>query len=356
MLFEKYKSTAILLACFLCSIFLVTLLQVYSVKMNENANSFVRLTPPHIIDTYKDLVLGKKGFYIIGINRNKVLLGNYFDPAKLFLTDSSLSEIKKYPLNIGSFELTESSNVHLSLDSPYFYLNNFTTGAILRGSISNPSDKLTVLDTANISTSIFLPYCGNKFAVRTFIPRLNKNVLGRLTTNQSSIFLSPEVLEPQIDGVFSTDGMLRFDPSSSTFVYTYFYRNQFICLNDQLMILYRGHTLDTNVHAKIKVRKIDENKSTLSSPGFNVNRESCINKNWIFINSDMKADNDSEQVSRDYAAIDVYNLKDGKYHFSFYLLKKVGNISSMVMAGNTIYTIQETTLCANTLNFNSIKM
>jgi hypothetical protein len=321
-----------------------------------NSNAFIRLTPPHVIKSYFELNLHNNGFYIAGISQTKIVLSNYFHPLTLLLVDEHLNNFKEYPITITSDLFSGPSNLHLATDSTYFYLINFTTGDILQGELANPSNNVILTDATHISTSIFIPYRNHTFAIRKFDTNLNKNVLGKLSIKPTTIFLSREILEPQIDGVFSTDGMLRYEPSSSTFVYTYFYRNQFICLNDQFKICYRGHTLDTNVHAKIKVRKIDENESTISSPGFSVNRESCINKNWIFINSDMKADNDSEQLFRDYAAIDVYSLKDGGYHFSFYLLKKIGNISSMAIDGETLYTIQGNTLCAYILNLSSVKL
>jgi hypothetical protein len=63
----------------------------------------------------------------------------------------------------------------------------------------------------------------------------------------------------------------------------------------------------------------DIGKSTVSSPSGVVNRLSCMDSQWLYVNSKLMANNERKEEFDKVSVIDVYSLKDGTYHFSFYL-------------------------------------
>jgi len=130
-----------------------------------------------------------------------------------------------------------------------------------------------------------------------------------------------DLLEKQIDGLFCTDGMLHYDRATSQMIYVYFYRNQFLCMDTSMNLLFRGNTIDTIGHARIKVARIEsENSITLAGPPAIVNRRSYACQNRLFVNSSLMGKNEDPDEFNSNSVIDVYDLgKEGKYIMSFYL-------------------------------------
>ncbi|HEV3249308.1 MAG TPA: hypothetical protein VGZ71_00035, partial [Puia sp.] len=310
-------------SCFIGSILVVVFLQLAAVGPNKQINHFVRIFPSHFFGAPKMVDLKNHNFYIAGLTEKSIYFGDYGDPVNISRIDWNLSDYIKLNLHFPKGESIRTAELHLSVDSPFFFINNFSTGSILRGLISTPAVTLKQVHSFKISTSIFIPCSSGTFAVRTFDSKVKENVLGKLSLDSSYIRLWPHLLEKPSGGFFTDDGLLRFDSVSGQFVYIYFYRNRFLCLDSNFNLRYIGQTLDTNAHAKIRVIAItSQNVTTIASPGFRVNRAACINQDWIFINSDLKADNEENNIFNSYAVIDLYGLKDGRYHFSFYVPKK----------------------------------
>jgi len=90
--------------------------------------------------------------------------------------------------------------------------------------------------------------------------------------------------------------------------------------------LYRAKTIDTVSHANFKVRYIrSENQWTISSPPKYVNKQISANQKFLFVWSALRADNESAEHFEHVSAIDVYDLKNGKYQFSLELPDLGGN-------------------------------
>jgi hypothetical protein len=351
------KKTIIqLTSCFFGSILIVVFLQLNAIGPNMKRNHFIRIFPPHFLGPPKSIELRNPEYYIAGLTERFIYLGNYVDPRFVFETDWKLLNLTNYLLMFPNQKITSPSSLHLSIDSPLLYLNNYETGSVFKGLIDFPTRSLSEINLPDISSSVFLPGSSGNFAVRTFDMKLNENVLGKLLPDSPHFKIWPNLLEKQSEGVFSTDGLLRFNRNSGLYVYMYFYRNQFICMDNNFNLLYKGQTLDTNSYAKIRLVSIPyQNSTSFASPGFRVNRIGCINQDWIFINSDLKADNEENDVFPLYSVIDVYGMKNGSYHFSFYLPKGKGKISDMAILHNNLVVIQNNELTVFPLNIGASK-
>jgi len=138
--------------------------------------------------------------------------------------------------------------------------------------------------------------------------------------NNDSLKIVDNILEGQVDGIFSSEGSMHAQPTADRLVYIYSYRNQFIVMDTNLHVLYKAKTIDTISHVKFNVRFIpSEKKLTLSSPPAFVNKESCVSGNYLFIHSGLRADNDESSIYDVGSPIDVYSLINGKYLCSFFL-------------------------------------
>lgn len=315
---RQYRSKLILIAsCFLLSIAAVWLLYLASEKINHRPNGFIRLVPPHMAIPEKILDIKYNSYYIAGASPAHIYLGNAIAASYLFKMDYSLSDTAHMRLSLApGTKLSGPATV--IVDPPHIYMTEGTQGAILYASLEDLV--LHRLSEGNRQFYNASPVSPASFIMRLYDSARHQNVLAKRTLDTAFIQPRNPVLEKQVDGVFCTDGTLHYDPETAKLVYVYYYRNQFVCLDTNLNLQYKGHTIDTVTHARIKVASlISEGKNTLASPSGVVNRLSCTDGKWIYVNSKLMANNERKAEFDKVSVIDVYSLKDGSYHFSFYL-------------------------------------
>lgn len=138
--------------------------------------------------------------------------------------------------------------------------------------------------------------------------------------NWAGMELAHYLPKMQVDGYFCTDGQFRYDNTSHRIIYMYYYRGEFICLDTNLTVLYQTKTIDTVTHANLSLEKSNASTTQSTAPNI-VNRRFCIGGDKIYIQSEIKSDNESERDFLNFYVIDMYMLQDGKYAGSFYLPK-----------------------------------
>src|SRR5690606_14246049 len=94
------------------------------------------------------------------------------------------------------------------------------------------------------------------FALRSYSMKSKGYELAKEQTDSPYFAFEYDILEKQIDGLFSVNGMLHYNKELNRVVYLYSYRNQFMVLDTAMRLLYRANTLDTIAHAHIKVAHI----------------------------------------------------------------------------------------------------
>ncbi|TCC87849.1 hypothetical protein [Pedobacter hiemivivus] len=150
--------------------------------------------------------------------------------------------------------------------------------------------------------------------------------------------------EMQIDGYFCNDGRLRYDPDSKLFVYLFYYRGNFVCLDTNLKMQYQAKTIDTVKKSKIHFL-VKNGMKTHTTPPNLVNKKMSIADGKVYIQSALKADNEKESDFNFQEVIDIYDLKDGKYSVSFYLPR----IDRQKLTEFKVYKKQIIALYRNTL-------
>lgn len=169
--------------------------------------------------------------------------------------------------------------------------------------------------------SLAAPMDSVTFAIRARDSKTNENILGILKIgDSSSVELSKNLLVKQIDGVFDTDGTLLYNKQLKKIVYTYFYRNEYIVIDNKLKLDYTGKTIDTISQAQIKISYVSSEKSNkLSTPPLVVNNCVATYGNYLFINSGLMGKFESKDTWKKASVIDVYDLVNNTYVFSFHI-------------------------------------
>jgi hypothetical protein len=294
------KKITIMLAVAILSASAVFIFAFITADRSKFNNNFVRVFPPHAADLASFLKTEPDRFFLSGLSKEYVFLRDKYGILRLNLklNDSVRTDL----------ELQNGSDV--LVDSPYFFIRNESTISFEYGCLDNWKVErtfpnlpgFTAIRPISLSTAVLR---SNDFAKR-------ENFL--MKSHGTKKF----VLQKQVDGILCTDGLLDYSPALSTIVYTYRYRNQFICLDTNLNVLRFGKTIDTTSVAKIGVADTGD-KVTLSKPPLMVNRSTSIDGKFLFVHSNLMARNEFPDQFQRRSVIDVYDLTDASYLFSFYI-------------------------------------
>jgi len=317
-----------IISVFSASVLFMILLNVCANKMNTRDNAFIRHFPPHIVSNFKFADIGYNSYYIAGITNNSIYLGNLTAPAYFLVTSRSLEDTHHFHLEVPAGLHLAVDYVRALFNYPDIYLVDKQTRTVLHTKL--PS--LAISDKYELNP-IFLedikPISVNSFVCKIYDTSLHQSIISRDSKYVHPYHPVIPVLEKQLDGHFCTDGELLISPENSTMTYVYHYRNQFLCMDTNAQILFKGRTIDTNRIAKIELDTIrlsaTYSKYTFKKPPLMVNRISCVYKDKLFINSGLLANNEDKTDFQQSSVIDMYDLKKGNYLYSFYLPDFRGN-------------------------------
>ncbi len=315
---KKNRLWIVISALFVCNVAIVILLFVTSEEIIHHQNPFVRRFPPHFINKMYQEDLGFNSYYFAGTGKGKVYLGNYTDPSKITVLDSTLKNRKRYTIHLNTVNFPFRA-IQVKVVPPYFYVLDGTVPCIFKGTIENW--KASFISNRSIHFSAATIMDNNFIAIRTRDTPKQENTLGIIEFgDRVKVQLGPELLQKQIDGVFDTDGSLHYSPALQKLVYVYYYRNQFIVADPQLKLSYRGNTIDTNSVAKLKIAYLPkEGIRQFSAPPFTINASSAVFENLLFIHSNLEGKFESQKMWEQASVIDVYDVVENSYQFSFYV-------------------------------------
>jgi len=290
----------------------------YTNYKNHLSGSFIRLFPPHPISEVKAKIsLAKDQFQFAGITKNYIYLHKKGNPLKLLQLNFNLSKTdtiilkipKKYQLNL--------TRTEIAINDFGVFLTDGTKPILLKGNTGNW--KLEAVDLKNNYFNSAEIIDSSHLAITKLLPQKGR-LLGILNTNTLTIRLNPLALEKQVDGIFCTDGYMHYNPDLQKLIYSYYYRNEYVILNNDLRITDKYRTIDTTTTAKIKLSAVKKNNQrSLATPPPIVNRRSISEGRWLYNQSKARAKNESQSHFKSGSVIDVYDLKTGIYTYSFYI-------------------------------------
>src|SRR5690606_11861453 len=120
------------------------------------------------------------------------------------------------------------------------------------------------------------------------------------------------------DGVFESNRILLWNDTHQRFIYTYYYRNSYEIADKSLSYQSTGKTIDTISKAILDIAHYTKtDRYILGGKSIMVNRQSATYGDYLYINSDRLGKYEGEEVLRSAGIIDVYNITDNTYVFSF---------------------------------------
>lgn len=333
------KSIIIVIGIVLFSFLVIVVLYALSDKPLQYAQGFDRKFEN--VDLSKKNVLDLKDnkHYFAGVTNSQIFLGSTIDSLELLITDTALSAPQRIHLSVSNdkefslLTIPQSSLLDkmrgrslkldgavIEIDSPFFYVKAGKQPGIFKGIIGDWYAKRIADSIPFFSNAMHL--AENSFAF-SIIGNLNgsenpQNILGKISAN-NKVKLNPKALEGQVDNFFSTMGTMRYSKQFNQLVYTYAYRNEYFLLDTALNVKYKGNTIDTISHVHIKPTETVKGTHALASTPAIVNQSAQIHENLLFVHSNIMASNEDRKAFDQASVIDVYDLNEHKYRFSFYI-------------------------------------
>ncbi len=134
--------------------------------------------------------------------------------------------------------------------------------------------------------------------------------------------------EPLLYGVgIKADGQLLVDTHTGYITYVHYYHNHIVTIDSNLTPIQRFSTIDTI--------RADNAAPSNKNPPLVINHTGYVFNGILFVASNLKADNEKEDMYHKNIPIDVYHTVNGNYMGSFYIpLSKGKLLKSMAVTAN----------------------
>lgn len=334
--------------CF--SVLTVVLLFVSSENIMHKDNPFIRRYAIHPAEFIFDVDLKFNSYYFAGSGSNTIYLGNFTAPSRILELDENNKSEKIFNITFDPKNIPFKA-VTIAVRDSTFYLSDGSVPAVYSGSITDWKITNEFKGVPYFTKAV--PLDGNSIVFRSNNAKNSANVLGIFNAGSSNkIQYKRNLLQGQIDGIFDTDGSLLYSSEQKKIIYLYLYRNEFIVADRNGDLSYRGHTIDTIKHVKIKVASIkNDMERIISSPSYVVNSKAAICGNLLFVNSKIKGRFENSRLWEQSYIIDVYDIKKNIYLLSFpvYHTGKA-KLSGLLVTPTNLYAIIGNRLSVYKLN------
>ena len=312
---NKKKLTIKVLVTSALSIIVVAIIFLSSENIMQNENPFIRRYPQHPIMMTFEKDLKYNSYYFAGYSKGRIYLGNYSNPLHLISMNSDLKDYRTFKINFDP-KKTQFTFVRILVSDNYFFLMDGTVPVIFRGATSDWKVSKELKECPYFNFAV--PIDSTSLVFRSSKGENSSQIIGVYSSEADpKISYNKRFLTKQIDGVFDTDGMLLYEKRFNKSLYLYYYRNEFVVGDRDGKVVGRGHTIDTNSTAKIKIAQLKNGDKTMSAPAVMVNAHSAICQNLLFVHSKVKGQYELEKVWEQSSIIDVYDIEKRTYRMSF---------------------------------------
>ncbi|MCZ4320303.1 hypothetical protein O4H26_15015 [Aequorivita viscosa] len=337
---KKPKKTFLILATLaFFGIGIVTLLFAFSEKEMHRNNAFVRRYPHHPIMPKDTLDLNYNSYYFAGGNEIQTYLGNLTAPKQVLQVSNDLKGTTYYQIQLPKSNIDYKYPRLRILDSTFFLFDG-TVPIIHSGNITD----WNVQETFDPKAYFTFAEVVNKkvFVIRTVSSSTGDNLLGSIELDSiPKVQLYPEVLEGDLDGYFDRDGQLLYNSQLKKVVYVYYYKNEYVVGSPDFIEKRTQNTIDTIKTPQIDVKELQSSQEMrLGGKSVRVNGLAATYGNYLFINSDRLGKYEPDDILKQASIIDVYNIREQTYEFSFYLYHELKEkLLSFRVFGRHLYAL-----------------
>ncbi len=331
----KYLSITLIISLFP----ILILLSSYQERLSKLAGDFKREIRYKVSKTIA-FDLKYNSYYVAGSAGDYMFLGNHSTKPRLLRISKLLKDTATIGVTVNDELEAKNANYRIILDSLNFYLLYGLEHRVLIGRTG-----LWQATRHDIDPPFFqqgLPISNSSVAFRYISSQKKQNSLIKISTNGSKIE-NDKVLEKQVDGRFCTSGNLEYNKKLNVLTYLYAYRNQILVLDTNLNLLKKIKTIDHIDTARFEVSTINSSRQkVITKPTILVNPKCATYKQYLLVHSKIMGNEEDDTQFEHSTAIDIYDIQNGTYVYSFYLPNpnKV-NISEIKIIDGYVYTLSQ---------------
>lgn len=347
---RKTKSYLTLISGSILTISGVIILNIISERKLHHENPFIRRFDKNALMKKGQIELKHHNYYFAGAASGKIYFGNHNAPLELLEYDlkTKIQVLHHITIDNDSYRFL---SVNIRIYFPFFYVFDGTVPVVYRGKINIWKAKQIFKGDYYFSRA--LPVADSSVFFRAQDRRSKENILGIFFLgNKNKVSLHDKLLEKQIDGVFDTDGTITYDPNLKRIIYTYYYRNQFIVMSDNLKLIYRGKTIDTISKATLRITYFNDNhRSKPAVPAVPINKLSTAAGGRLYINSTLRGKLEPLKLWKTASFIDIYDLEKNSYITSLYVKDvKENKVNDMIAFDDYLLVLLDKTLIYYQIN------
>lgn len=320
---KKFIYIVLVMTCSCLVIFYLVLRVDYEVK-----NGFTRKFNTINLSFDRELEISNKPFGFVTETDGGLILNFPLDRLNLFTINAVLTKVDTIKINYPTAFHSQAINVYKDAFLPIIFCTN-PYGDIF---ISNRMGK-QYLKFSQFRFDFFKAIAPQTIVVRgryNYKDQVNRQ-LAKLSLTDSAKTVVQYPLPNVANGFFANDGILQFDKKTKRILYMYFYRGEILSLDTNLKLVLKCKTIDTVLHPAIKIGELSSHYRTnqkkiitQKEPPKFVNTYMTTFDGKIYVLSHLKADNESTANFKNNQVVDVYEIYDGSYQYSFYIPKYEG--------------------------------
>ena len=298
----------------------VVVLFLTSEHIMKRENPFVRRFMPHPISDVRGLELPYNSYYFAGYSDERIYLGNYTAPLHGLVLSTKPAIIDTLVLQLEDFEKHKFSSIKWGLSNDTIWLHDYSVPVFYSGLLH--TKKLYSQKWNNsLSYSQAIPLDSDNYILRTFNTNKNNVNLSLLNLPTQTVNLFPGILDEENKpaDLFSNDGILLYNRELEKIIYVFYYKNKSFVFDKSLQNKKVLQTIDTITAPNFKINYLEkQNQLKRNTNAIKVHKTAATAGNFLFIASDRRGKNENKQMYDEATIIDVYDLRDASYSYSFY--------------------------------------
>ncbi|WP_312322501.1 MauE/DoxX family redox-associated membrane protein [Soonwooa sp.] len=314
----------------------VFLMYLQSEKELRKNNKFTRRYIPHALEDEVKLDISYNSFYFMGQDSMNIYLGNTTAPLNITIVKKNLSSFSKFriPLDTKSHQF---KSIKVTWKTPNYYIYDGSVPIIYKGTIED-KQTLSIQSYRDMYFDELIIISDNYFLFRSQGTQFKNFVIG--TFQNQHLNLKYDILGTQKTGYIENDGILLFDNQQSKSVYLYYYKNEFIVLNNVTDQNNRLKLISYYKEQKTEKIKLPDGSTKIKNPLQQTVKNAFVSNNILFVNSNSKAMYDGVMQWNKASIIDLYKINQQYYYGSFLVSNRHGEkVRDILVAGEYLYIL-----------------
>lgn len=300
---------------------IVVLLFISSEHIMKRENPFTRRFLPHPVTDNQGVELPYNSYYIAGIHNDEIYLGNRSAPLHGLSVNAQSTVAETIALKLEDVSKYPFQSIKWRTSGDSILLHDSSLGLFYKGSMA----KKILVHKASVSPGSYSSITtinNNKIVLRAFNSKKNNVTLGMFNSKSGTINIQEALLdeEGQPQDLFSNDGILLYNEHLDKIIYVFYYKNKSFIFDSELTNRQVLKTIDTISRPNFKIEYLKQRQELkMSEKPVYVNKAAATAGNYLFILSDRMGKNERREMYAQADIIDVYDVRDLTYSYSFYM-------------------------------------